>query len=102
MHAYYWGRKCYQDFIVILTTPVQALLSVMHQNHTSYLVCSHGSQHICFNLTYSPQEQWLEIRSLHRAGERINHTRVSDPNEPVSMYFDVCAAIAKNTAIWDY
>jgi hypothetical protein len=27
----------------------------------------------------------------------INHTQVNDPNEPVSIYFDVCAAIAKNT-----
>jgi hypothetical protein len=33
-------------------------------NHTTYLVCSHGNQHICFNPTYCPQEQWLEIRSV--------------------------------------
>jgi hypothetical protein len=24
-------------------------------NHTTYLVCSHGNQHICFNPTYCPQ-----------------------------------------------
>jgi hypothetical protein len=30
-------------------------------NHTTYLMCSHVNQHICFNLTYCPQEKWLEI-----------------------------------------
>jgi hypothetical protein len=30
-------------------------------NHTTCLVCSHGNQHICFNSTFCPQEQWLDI-----------------------------------------
>jgi hypothetical protein len=71
-------------------------------NRAIYLVCSHGNQHISFNPTCYPWEQWLEVQSFHSTGDLINHTRVSDPNKPVSIYFDVCAAIAKNTATWGY
>jgi hypothetical protein len=39
---------------------------------------------------------------LHSAGSLIDQTRVSDPNKPVSIYFDECAMIAKNIAIWGY
>jgi hypothetical protein len=28
-------------------------------NHITYIVCSHGNQHICFSLTYYPWEQCL-------------------------------------------
>jgi hypothetical protein len=37
-------------------------------NHTTYLECSHGNQHICFNPTYHPREQWLEIRTICNPG----------------------------------
>jgi hypothetical protein len=37
-------------------------------NHIIYLVCSHGNQHICFNPTHGPWEQWLEIRSVRNPG----------------------------------
>jgi hypothetical protein len=66
-------------------------------NHTTYFVCSYVNQNIYFNPTYHPQEQWLEVQSFHNAGSLINYTRISDLNKPVSIYFDMCAAIAKNT-----
>jgi hypothetical protein len=62
-------------------------------------VCSHGNQHICFNSTYSHQGQWLKVQSFHSTGDLINCTRVSNSNKPASIYFDVCATIAKNTAM---
>jgi hypothetical protein len=62
-------------------------------NHTTYLVCSHGNHHICFNPTYPPWEQCLEIRSVHNPGKIISHTQVFSPDKPVSMIFD--AAIDK-------
>jgi hypothetical protein len=62
-------------------------------NHTTYLVCAHGDQHICFNPTYHPQEQWLEVWSIHNLENLINHTQVFNPDKPVSMFFDACAAI---------
>jgi hypothetical protein len=36
-------------------------------------------------------------QSFTSTGKLINHTRVNDPNKPVSIYVDVCPAIAKNT-----
>jgi hypothetical protein len=49
-------------------------------NHTTYLVCSHGNQHIYFNPTYRPQEQWLEIKSIRNPGNLVNHTQVFSPD----------------------
>jgi hypothetical protein len=72
------------------------------QNHTTYYMCSHGNQHICFNSTYCPQDQWLEVRSFHNTGDLIDCTKVSDYNKPVPLYFDVCAVIAKTTTIWGH
>jgi hypothetical protein len=69
-------------------------------NHTTYSVFSQGNQHTCFNPTYYPREQWLKVRSFHSAGDLINHTRVSDPNKPVSIYFDVSATTAKSPSTW--
>jgi hypothetical protein len=37
---------------------------------------------------------------LHQQWKLINHTWVNDPNKPVSIYFDVCAAIAENIRLW--
>jgi hypothetical protein len=62
-------------------------------NHTTYLVCSHGNQHICFNATYCPWEQWSEIKSICNSGNLISHTQVFSPDEPVSLLFDECVAI---------
>jgi hypothetical protein len=64
-------------------------------NHNTYLVCSHGNQHICFSPTYRPREQWLETRSIHNPGNLISCTQVFSPDKPVSMFFDACAAIDK-------
>jgi hypothetical protein len=68
------------------------------QNCIIYSVCSHGNQHVCFNPTYSPWEQWLEVQRFDSAvwgGIRdfINHTQLFNPDKPVSVFFDVCAAI---------
>jgi hypothetical protein len=30
-------------------------------NHTIYQVCAHDNQFTCFNPTYCPVEQWLEL-----------------------------------------
>jgi hypothetical protein len=43
-------------------------------NHTTYLVSYHGNKHICFNPTYCPWEQWLEIRSLCHLGNLVSST----------------------------
>jgi hypothetical protein len=45
-------------------------------NHTICSVCSYCKQHICFNLTYCPREQWLEIRSICNPGKLISHTQM--------------------------
>jgi hypothetical protein len=37
----------------------------------------------------------LEIGSVHNPGNIISHTQVFSPDKPVSMLFDVCAAIDK-------
>jgi hypothetical protein len=64
-------------------------------NHTTYLVCSHRNKHICFNPTYCPWEQWLEIRSVCHPGNLISRSQVFSPDKPVSMLFDACVAIDK-------
>jgi hypothetical protein len=69
-------------------------------NHTTYSVCFHDGQCICFNFIYCPREQWLEIQSFTSSGKLINCSQVNDPNKLVSIYFNVCAAIAKNTRPW--
>jgi hypothetical protein len=66
-------------------------------NHTTYLVCSHGHQYICFNPTYHPWEQWLEVQRFDgmiwgEIRDFINCAQVFNPNKPVSVFFDVCAA----------
>jgi hypothetical protein len=71
--------------------------SCMH-NLTIYSVCSHGNQHVCFNPTYSPGEQWVEVWRFGGAvwggiRDLINCTRVFNPDKPASVFFDVCAAI---------
>jgi hypothetical protein len=95
MYAYYLGRKCYhQDsaFPYLLFLCRHVIRACTH-NHTTYLVCSHSNQHICFNPTYCPWEQWLEIRSILNPGKLVSHTQVFDPDKPVSVFFDAYAAI---------
>jgi hypothetical protein len=58
-------------------------------------VCSHDNQFTCFNPTYCPVEQWLELRSGHVAGNIVIRTQVFDPEKPVSLLFDACVAIDK-------
>jgi hypothetical protein len=62
-------------------------------NHTTYLVCSHGNQYICFSPTYQPWGQWLEIRSVHNPGTLVSCTQEYSPDKSVSMFFDACVAI---------
>jgi hypothetical protein len=62
-------------------------------NHTTYLVCSHGNQHTCFNHTHCSLEQWLEIQSICDPGNLINCTQVFNPDKSVSMLFGACAPI---------
>jgi hypothetical protein len=50
-------------------------------NHTIYSVCSHGNQHICFNPTYHPREQWLEIKSVCNPGNLVSHTLIAPINQ---------------------
>jgi hypothetical protein len=57
-------------------------------NHTTYQVCSHDNQYACFNPTYRPVEQWLEVRSGHLTGNTLTCTQVFDPDRPVSLLFD--------------
>jgi hypothetical protein len=64
-------------------------------NRTIYSVCSHGNQHICFNPTYLPREQWLEIRSICNPGSLVSCTQMFSPDKPVSMLFNACAAIER-------
>jgi hypothetical protein len=97
MYAYYPSREyCYQNsgfpYLLFLYSDH---CWIMHPSHTTYSVSFHDGQYICFNLINHPWEQWLEVQSF--TSGLVNHTQVNDPNKPVSIYFDVCAAIAKNT-----
>jgi hypothetical protein len=69
-------------------------------NNITYSVCSLGSQYICFNPIYPPGEQWLEFQSFTSTGELISQTQVYNPERPLSMDFDVCVIIAKNSVYW--
>jgi hypothetical protein len=79
----------------ILTILVQALSSGHALTTIPSIQCSHGNQHICFNPTYCPREQWLEIRSVYNPGNLISRTQVFSHDKPVSMLFDACVAIDK-------
>jgi hypothetical protein len=77
------------------------IIRLCTHNNTISSVCSHGNQHICFTLTYSPWEQWLEVQTFDgtiRGGIRdlINHTQVFNLDKPVSVFSDACAALS-----WD-
>jgi hypothetical protein len=61
----------------------------MH-NLTICSVCSHGDQHVYFNPTYSPREQWSEVWRFDGAvwgGIRdfIHPTQVFNPEKPESV-----------------
>jgi hypothetical protein len=60
-------------------------------NHTIQQVCSHDNQFTCFNPTYHPVDQWLELRSGHLTGNIVTRTQVFDPEKTVSLLFDACA-----------
>jgi hypothetical protein len=64
-------------------------------NHTTYQVYSHDNQYTCFNPTYHPVEQWLKLRSGCLTGNIVACTQVFNPDKPVSLLFDSCAAINK-------
>jgi hypothetical protein len=69
-------------------------------SHTTYSVCFHHGQYICFNPIYCPQEQWLVVQIFSSSGKLVKPTQVNDPNKPVSIYFNVCTAIAENSGHW--
>jgi hypothetical protein len=75
---------------------VTVVRSYMH-NHITYSVCSHDGLYICFNPVYHPWEQWLEAQSFTSTGELISQTQVYNPKRLISIYFDVCAIIAKDS-----
>jgi hypothetical protein len=64
-------------------------------NHTIYQVYSHDNQYTCFNPTYCPVEQWLELRSGHLTGNIVTRTQVFNPETLVLLLFDACVAIYK-------
>jgi hypothetical protein len=59
------------------------------------LFYSQGDQNKCFNLTYHPWEQWLEVWSIHNSGKLISHTQVFNPDKPVSLFFNACVTMDK-------
>jgi hypothetical protein len=71
------------------------LVQALSSGHTltTILPCSHGNQHIYFNSTCCSQEQWLEIQSIRNPGNLISHTQLFNPDKPVSVLSDACAAI---------
>jgi hypothetical protein len=66
-------------------------------SHTTHSVCFLDGQCICFNPIHRPWEQWLELQSFTSSGKLVNCTQVNDPNKSVSVFYDVCVAIAENT-----
>jgi hypothetical protein len=62
-------------------------------NHTTYLVCSHGNRHICFNPSYHPRDAM--VRSICHPGNLVRHPQVFSPDEPVSVLFAAFAAVDK-------
>jgi hypothetical protein len=58
-------------------------------NHTTYSVCCHDGQCICFKPICLPQEQWLQVWSFTSTGGLISQT-----------HFDVCVVIAKISIYW--
>jgi hypothetical protein len=58
-------------------------------------MCFHSNQHICFNPTYHPQEQWKEIRNIQNPGNLVRLTQEFSPDKPMSMLFNACIAIDK-------
>jgi hypothetical protein len=82
MHTTQAGSWSLGHCFTILAVPVQAL---------SYHLF--GDQHICFNPTYHPHEQWLEVWSILNPGNLVSHTQVFNPDKPVLMLFDAYAAI---------
>jgi hypothetical protein len=91
MCAYYSSRKCCHWDFAFLSLLFLCRLSLGHA--PTYLVCSHSNQNICFNLTYHPWEQWLEIQSICIPGNLVSHTQVLSPEKSLSMFFESYVAI---------
>ena len=64
-------------------------------NKTTYSICLQENRQICFDHLSLPTEDRLEVRH-QEGGILINQTRIENLDLPVSVYFDVCAAIDKN------
>ena len=60
---------------------------------TTYSICHHDGQYICFDPQYSPTEEWLEVWCSHKAGHLINWTQITNPKLLVSVVFDACEAM---------
>jgi hypothetical protein len=63
----------------MLTILMQAQLLI--HNNTTYSVCSHDSQYICFYPIYHPWDQCLEVQSVTSTGELISQTQVYNPKK---------------------
>jgi hypothetical protein len=73
-------------------------------NHTIYSVCSHGNQHIFFNLNYIPRDQWLEVWRFDGAiwgrgelGTSLTVSRCSTLINQCQCFFDVGVAIGQDS-----
>jgi hypothetical protein len=93
MHTTWAGNATRTLLFYIYYSCAGSVIGSCTHNHTTYLVFSRSNQHTCFNLSYHPQEQWLEIQSIHNPGNLASGTQVFNPDKPVSMLFDACAAI---------
>jgi hypothetical protein len=60
-------------------------------------MCSYYGKYNYFNPINCPQEQWLEVQIFTSTGKLISQTQVYNPKRPISVYFGVCAIIAKIT-----
>jgi hypothetical protein len=102
MHAHYQAGSAVTKTLVfhIYYSCARTIVGSCTHSHTAYSVCFHDGQYTCFNLIYHPRGQWLEVQNFTSSGKLIKHTQVNDCNKPVSIYFDVCTAVAENTGPW--
>jgi hypothetical protein len=97
MYAFYPGRKCcHQDFAFpnLLFLCRHCHQGMHPQPYYIFGVLPSWSAYL-LQPTCHPQEQWLEVQSVHNPGNLTIHTQMFNTNNPVSMFFDACVAIDK-------
>jgi hypothetical protein len=90
-----WAGCIVTKTLLLHTYCAGSVIGSCTHNHTIYQVSFHDNQFTCFNSTYCPVEQWLELRSVHLTRNIVTCTQVFDPEKPVSLLFDACTAIDK-------